>query len=182
MSQNNSPTPPVEPTPPGYNAPETPGSAPYQQPGYGQQAPNAPQASQPSYGQQPNYGQQAPAQQQYQQAPQAPQYQQGAVDPAGTVVLNYWLSVFFNWIPALIFFLTEKGKNSFADDFHRQNLNFSILRVIAIVLTFIPYLGFIFGIAGVALFVIHIIAALNAPTAFRNGQLYKFPFNVQFIK
>ena len=192
MSQNNSPTPPVEPTPPGYNAPETPGSAPYQQPGYGQQAnygqqapaqqqpyQQAPQA--PQQYQQAPY-QQAPAQPQHAQAAQAPQYQQGAVDPAGTVVLNYWLSVFFNWIPALIFFLTEKGKNSFADDFHRQNLNFSILRVIAIVLTFIPYLGFIFGIAGVALFVIHIIAALNAPTAFRNGQLYKFPFNVQFIK
>lgn len=180
MSENNSPTPPVEPTPPGYDAPEAPASAPYQQPSYGGQQPNY---GQQAPAQQPPYQQhQPPAQQQYQQTPQAPQFQQGAVDPAGTVVLNYWLSVFFGWIPGLIFFVTEKGKNAFADDFHRQNLNFTILRVIVGVLTFIPYLGVIFGIGSFALFIMHIIAALNAPTAFRNGQLYKFPFNVQFIK
>ncbi|ALO67543.1 hypothetical protein AS189_14910 [Arthrobacter alpinus] len=179
MSENNSPTPPVGPTPPGYNSPEPTGPIPYQQPGYGQPAQQAPaQYQQPTAA--PQYPQ-TPAQQPYPQT-QSQQYQQGAVDPAGTVVLNYWLSVFFSWIPALIFFLTEKGKNSFADDFHRQNLNFSILRVIAFVLTFIPYLGVIFGIAGVALFIIHIIAAVNAPNQFRNGQTYKFPFNVAFIK
>lgn len=179
MSENNSPTPPVGPTPPGYNAPEPTGPVPYQQPGYGQPAQQAPaQYQQPATA--PQYPQ-TPAQQPYPQAP-SQQYQQGAVDPAGTVVLNYWLSVFFSWIPALIFFLTEKGKNSFADDFHRQNLNFSILRVIVGFLTFIPYLGVVFGIGSLALFIIHIIAAVNAPTQFRNGQTYKFPFNVQFIK
>ncbi|MET4002510.1 putative membrane protein [Arthrobacter sp. UYCu511] len=187
MTENNSPTPPVEPTPPGYNAPETPTS--YPQPGYGQPAQEQPyqQAPQPGYNQ-PGYNQPA-AQQPYQQAPQqnysqpAQQpYQQGAVDPAGTVVLNYWLSVFFSWIPALIFFLTEKGKNGLSDEYHKANLNFSILRGIAGVLTFIPYLGFVFGIIGLGLFIIHIIAAVEAPKKFRNGEVYKFPFNVQIIK
>lgn len=174
MSENSNPTSPVEPTPPGYDAPAADASATpsHEQP----VAPSYEQPAAPSYqqpvAQQPNYGQQ-PAQQ---------QFQQGAVDPANNVTLNYWLSVFFSWIPALIFFLTEKGKNSFADEYHKSNLNFSILRGIVGILTVIPYLGVIFGLASLALFIIHIMAAVDAPKKFRAGQPYKFPFNIAFIK
>lgn len=170
MTENNSPTPPVEPTPPGYDAPPAqPGQqAPYQPPAYPQQP------MQQSY-------QQPPVQQGYPQG-NAPQYQQGGTDPASTVTLNYWLSVFFSWIPALIFFLTEKGKNQFNDEFHKENLNFSIVRGIVGVLTLIPYLGFIFGIASLVLFVLHLVAAIEAPKKYNAGQVYKFPFNLPLVK
>ena len=162
MSENNSPTPPVGPTPPGYDAP-----ASYQQPSY--QA-HQPQAHQPQpYQSQPVQGQQ--------------QYQQGVADPASNVSLNYWLSVFFSWIPALIFFYTEKGKNSLVDDFHKQNLNFSILRgIVGVLWIIIPGIGFIFGLAALALFIVHILAAVEAPKKLRAGQPYQFPFNIPFIK
>lgn len=173
MSESNTPTPPVEPTPPGYDAPT--------------------QASGPASGGQPPAAEapyQQPVQPQsdnplaYPQAPyqQAPYQQQGMSDPASTVTLNYWLSVFFSWIPALIFFFTEKGKNGFTDEFNKSNLNFSIIRGIVGVLTFIPYLGFVFGALGLAMFIIHIIAAVEAPKKYRNGEVYKFPFNVALIK
>ncbi|MFC8302073.1 DUF4870 domain-containing protein [Specibacter sp. NPDC057265] len=153
MSENSTPTPPVGPTPPGYDAP-----ASHQQPVQHQQP-----YQQPVQHQQP--------------------YQQGATDPAGTVTLNYWLSVFFSWIPALVFFLTEKGKNGLVDDVNKQNLNFSILRGIAGFLwVIVPGVGFIFGLAALALFVIHILAAVEAPKKLRSGQPYRFPFNVPFIK
>ena len=183
MSENSNPTPPVEPTPPGYDAPAAAASpAPsYEQPA----APSYEQAAMPSYQQpvqqQPAYGQ-PPVQQQ--------PYQPGAVDPANNVTLNYWLSVFFSWIPALIFFLVDKGKNSLSDEFHRANLNFSILRAIVGIATsfvlVIPVLGIILavllGLGSVGLFIIHIMAAIDAAKKFREGQPYKFPFTIEFIK
>lgn len=168
MSENNSPTPPVEPTPPGYDAPaSSPVPPAYQPPAY-----------QPPVQQQQPYGQ-PPAPPAYQQQPYQ---QQTMADPASAVTLNYWLSVFFSWIPALIFFLTEKGKNGFSDEYNKANLNFSILRGITGFLVVIPYLGVIFGFLALALFIIHIIAAVEAPKKFRSGQPYKFPFNIAFIK
>jgi uncharacterized Tic20 family protein len=106
------------------------------------------------------------------------------------VTLNYWLSVFFIWVPALIFFLVEKGKNSTIDAHNRANLNFQILRTIVLVagsiLGAIPYLGWLFGLvlwaASVVLFVFAIIAAVKGPEEARAGREYKYPFNVEFVK
>ena len=91
------------------------------------------------------YPQQYPTQgyaQQYPPQGQQPYNPQAAHrSAAGTVQLNFWLSVFFSWIPALIVYSTEKGKNQLADEYHRQNLNFSLVRVICSVGMFIPYLS-----------------------------------------
>ena len=164
MSENNSPTPPVGPTPPGYDAPES-----YQQPSY-----QTPSYQTPPHQAQPHESRPVQGQ---------PQFQQGVADPAGNVALNYWLSVFFSWIPALIFFYTEKGKSGLIDDFNKQNLNFSILRgIVGVLWVIIPGIGFIFGLAALALFIVHILAAVEAPKRLRTGQPYKFPFNIAFIK
>lgn len=180
MSENSNPTPPVEPTPPGYDAPAA-ATPSYEQPA----APSFEQSTMPSY-QQPVQQQPAHGQPPVQQQP----YQAGAVDPANNVTLNYWLSVFFSWIPALIFFMVDKGKGSLVDEYHKANLNFSILRAIVGIATsfilVIPVLGIILaivlGLASIALFVIHIMAAIDAPKKFRAGQPYKFPFTIEFIK
>src|SRR5690625_2608078 len=96
---------------------QSPGLPP-QQPG--QQQPQQP-PQQPQYQQQPPPQQPQYQQQQYQQQPQAP------ADPLNTVVLNYWLSVFFTWITGLIFWLMEKDKgNVKAADYHRENFNFAL--------------------------------------------------------
>lgn len=174
------PTPPSQPQPP-VGAPaggayETPPADAYQAP--------------PAQG-----GYQAPpGQGGYQQAPPAPGYPQQTVDSAAsTITLNYWLSVFFAWIPALIFWIIEKDKgNHRALQFHVANLNFSLIRtavgIIGAVLVGIPYLGWLIAvlawIAGVVLFVFHIIAAAKAANEYKNPAAKPDPFifNYALIK
>ncbi|PII96460.1 DUF4870 domain-containing protein, partial [Leucobacter sp. OLTLW20] len=165
--------PPAAPQP-GYAAPQQPGYAAPQQPGYA-----APQAG--------GYQTPPPAGGGYQQ----PGYAQPVADPVSNITLNYWLSVFFSWIPALIFFLIEKDKgNPQARAYHAANLNFSLLRVMVIVATWIlgviPYLGWVLapllGIGSIVLFVFHIIAAVKAPENYRTGQQPGFLFNIPMVK
>jgi uncharacterized Tic20 family protein len=115
-----------------------------------------------------------------------------------TLTLNYWLSVFFSWIPALIFYFVEKGKNSVIDEHNRVNLNFQLVRtivgvaaaIIPTVLGWIPFIGWFLAlivglalwVASIVLFVFAIIAAVKAPEEARAGRIYKFPFNLELVK
>lgn len=175
-SQPEPPTAPEAPAPPAYGAPQQPQQPTYgapQQPGYDQQGYGAPQ--QPG-----GYPQQGYAQPGYQQAP--------AADPASNLTLNYWLSVFFIWLPALIFFLIEKDRaNPQVRALHAANLNFSLLRtgfyLVGWVLAFIPILGALVYWAGIiTLFVFHIIAATKVTNAYRAGQGDPFIFNIPLVK
>ena len=187
--------------PPEGQNPEAPSGQPLGDPAAPQapQAPVPPQAPQvPQYEQpqapQPPQQPQAPQYQQYQQpaggqVPPGGGYQQGnpqqpVADPIGNITLNYWLSVFFTWLPALIFFLIEKDKgNRQAYDYHRDNLNFSLLRVAVGFLWIIPYIGWVAGaLGGIVLFVFHIMAAAKATSAFKAGEKPPFIFNIPLIK
>lgn len=167
--------------------PESSGEQPVQpqQPAPEYQAPPAGGYQQPA----PGYQQPAPG---YQQP--APGYQQPAAagDPAGTITLNYWLSVFFTWIPALIFWIIEKDKgNQRATEFHVSNFNFSLLRtgvgLAGWILGMIPYIGWLLGtvlwLGSVVLFVFHIMAAVKATENYRNGgSSDPFIFNLPLVK
>lgn len=129
---------------------------------------------------------------QYQQ-PQGQYQQPAAAAPdqlATNVTLNYWLSVFFAWIPALIFFFIDRGKSPQSDLFHRENLNFSLVRTaLGLVITFfgwIPYIGWLLALVGwlgsIVLFVFHLIAAINASERYKKGEAPGFIFNIPFIK
>lgn len=125
----------------------------------------------------------------------------GNADPNAaitTLTLNYWLSVFFTWIPALIFFFVERGKNATVDAHNRANLNFQLVRtlvgiatgLIPTILGLIPYLGgllggligFVLWAASIVLFVFAIIAAVKGPEEARAAREYKYPFNIDFVK
>ena len=138
---------------------------------------------------------QAPPAGAYQQPPQQPpqgyQQPQATTDPASTITLNYWLSVFFTWLPALIFWMIEKDKgNQRANEFHVANLNFSLIRtgvgVVGWILGLIPYIGWIIAIlvwiASIVLFVFHIMAAAKAPDAYRQVGRPEFVFNYPLVK
>lgn len=145
--------------------------------------PAAPQAPVPPAA--PQY--EAPPAGAYQQQPAAP-----AADPVSNIQLNYWLSVFFAWIPALIFWIIEKDKgNARATAFHVSNLNFSLLRTAVgvgiSILGLIPYIGWLIAIllwiGSIVLFVFHIMAAAKAAEAYRNGgSTDPFVFNVPMVK
>ncbi|WP_291280175.1 DUF4870 domain-containing protein [Galactobacter sp.] len=89
-----------------------------------------------------------------------------------TLQLNLWLSVFFSWIPALIFFLTCRDSSSPAvREAHTKNMNFVLVRLIVGVVTAIPFVGWIVGgIASLVLFIISIINAVQVPSQIRAGQ------------
>lgn len=102
-------------------------------------------------------------------------------------MLNYWLSVFFTWLPALIFYFTEKGKSELSDQYHRENLNFSLVRTGAIVasllLIWIPVLGQLLYLAAwLGGLILHIMVAAKAKERFANGEAPGFLFNLKLIK
>lgn len=186
----------------GYAPPEPGQQHPneYPQQGYGQQGYPQQGYAQPGYGAPqngyaapngyapPNPGYAPPG-----QPGQPGQYQQPyASDPAqSNIVLNYWLSVFFSWIPALIFYIVDRDKqNPRLYALQTANLNFSLLRigvgVATWILALIPYLGVLVAVVGwlfsIFLFVCHIIAATKASEAYRNGDPDPFIFNIPLVK
>lgn len=202
------PPPPGAQTPPPEGSPQPgpgqPYSNGYAQPG-GYAAPGHPQQGyeQPGYGQ-PGYGQPhngyeqpqngyAPPNGGYAPPGQPGQYQQpyGTNPAQSNVVLNYWLSVFFTWIPALIFYIVDRDKrNPRLTALQISNLNFSLLRVgvgvATWILALIPYLGVLVAVVGwlfsLFLFVCHIIAAAKASEAYRSGDPDPFIFNIPLVK
>ncbi len=150
------------------------------------EAPAAPAA--PQYSAPPADGYQQPPAGGYQQ-PAAPGYQAPVSDPVNNIQLNYWLSVFFHWLPALIFWLIEKDKgNARATAFHVANFNFSLLRAgvmyIGWILVVIPVIGpLLWGAANIVLFVFHIMAAAKVANEYRNGgKTDPFIFNIPLVK
>lgn len=140
---------------------------------------------------------QAPPAYQQPAQPAQPGYPQPvAADPVGNIQLNYWLSVFFTWVPALIFWLIEKDKgDQRATAFHVANFNFSLLRtivgvggyILGLIFSFIPVLNILFWIivwaAMIVLFVFHIIAAAKVANEYRSGgKTDPFIFNLPLVK
>lgn len=160
--------------------------APPQHQGYQQPALPLPAPEQPEY---PQPYQQTPEYQQPQG--QSGYYGQAIPDPLTNITLNYWLSVFFSIVPALIFYFISKDKvDEYTFSYHRENLNFSILRTIvslsAYVFGAISYIGWVLSLlvlaASLVLFVFQILAAAKVPTAYRQGEKPPFIFNIPFIK
>ncbi|GAA1741775.1 DUF4870 domain-containing protein [Microbacterium paludicola] len=152
-----------------------PGQQPYGAPGYGQPA------GQPGYPQ-PGYGQ--PAGQPY----GAPAYGYGQ-QVQSNITLNLWLSVFFSWVPALIFYFMEKDK--VAPNYQRanaKNLNYQLIVVIAYaavgVLTVVTF-GFasiLYFLLPIAQLIIGIIHAVNVPPQLQAGQEGKFYLAPDWVK
>ena len=175
------PQPPVPPQQPaqaqpgapvyGQPAPPAPG---YAQPAPGYAQPGYPAAGQPQYGQQLGYG--------------APGYGGAPLQPSN-ITANLWLSVFFSWIPALIFYLVEKDK--VAPNYQRANaanLNYQIIVVIAYaaagLLTIVTFgIGaFLYFLLPIAQLIIGIIHAINVPTQLQSGQEGKFYLAPKWVK
>ncbi len=171
--------------------PQFSGQAPQSNPG--QQAPGYGQP-QPGYGQpQPGYGQPQPGYGQPQ-----PGYGQPAA--GNNLTLNYWLSAFFSWLPALIFYFVDKGKSPLLDDHLKEVLNFQIVRtVVLVIIQIIPFVflvapdpnliaivGLIVTIAWwlvlIGTLIVSIIAAVKGPQEFEAGRAYRIPMNIRLIK
>lgn len=147
---HNTPAPYAQPTVDPYA-----GSQPYDQ--YGPD----PYGQSPVPGQQPyaQYGQMVPA--------------DGGI---GNVAPNLWLSAFFGWIPALIYYLACKDNCApTVRRAHADNLSFQLIRLIV---CFVPHLGWL---AALVLFVMAVVHAAQVPGQVRSGQQPRFILTPNWI-
>ena len=197
---------------PGYYSQQQPGypqqgqqGQSYQQPGYQQGYQQHGYPQHPGYD--PNAGQQS-----YQ--PYPPQggyagYPHYSDPNRGQVIANYWLSVFFGFIPALIYVaILQPDADPRYRQSHINNLNFQILRAgVASLLMRIMFiaglsfgsvgtygtgadmLGSLIAISGLLLwlwnigsFVLAIIGAATAPGKLDRGQPADHPINLRLVK
>lgn len=160
-----------------YQQPPTGGQQYQQPPMGGQQYQQPPMGGMPPQQYGGGYGPMATG-------PNNPNYLAGPSEQGrNTLQLDYWLSVFFSWIPALIFFLIERDKNKLVDEHTKELLNFNITRMIVYAVMVIPIVGTILGgIASLALLVVAIMGALKGPEEYANGRTYQFPLTFRFIK
>ncbi|RLQ82373.1 DUF4870 domain-containing protein [Salinibacterium amurskyense] len=90
--------------------------------------------------------------------------------------------IFFSFIPALVGYLVLKDRGPFVQAHTRTALNFQITMTIAMFvggLLTIAGIGFLIILAaGIVILIFSIIAAVAA----NNGQAYKYPLTIEFIK
>ena len=116
--------------------------------------------------------------------PQAAAPQLNPADERLWAMLIHILSIFFSFLPALIGYLAFADRGPFIREHARQALNFQIslviysvgvliVGVITLTIGWVLYLPL-----GIAALVFLILAAVAA----NNGQYYKFPLTITFIK
>jgi uncharacterized Tic20 family protein len=119
---------------------------------------------------------------------ETPQYQYQPVPPMSDSDQRLWATlvhvggIFFGFLPALIGYLVAKDRGWFIREHTRTALNFQITMILAAIvgaiLIFVA-IG-IFVIIGVDLAII--ICSIMAAIAANNGQSYRYPFTIEFVK
>lgn len=90
--------------------------------------------------------------------------------------------LFFGILPSLIGYLVLKDRGDFIRDHTRNALNFHITYLIAAVFCGILVLIFIGALLLLVLYVLAIIFSIRAAVAAYNGQYYKYPLAIEFVK
>jgi len=90
--------------------------------------------------------------------------------------------IFFLFLPSLIGYLVLKDRGPFIREHTRVALNFQITMAIAYVVGYITIIIVIGGLILLAVGVVVIVFSIIAAIAANNGQLYKYPLTIEFIK
>ena len=90
--------------------------------------------------------------------------------------------IFFLFLPSLIGYLVLKDRGPFIKEHTRVALNFQITMAIAYVVGYITIIIVIGGLILIAVAVVVIVFSIIAAVAANNGQLYKYPLTIEFIK
>ena len=90
--------------------------------------------------------------------------------------------IFFFFLPSLIGYLVLKDRGPFIREHTRVALNFQITMAIAYVVGYITIIIVIGGLILIAVGVLVIVFSIIAAIAANNGQLYKYPLSIEFIK
>ena len=90
--------------------------------------------------------------------------------------------ILFEFLPALIGYLVLKDRGPFIRAHTATALNFQITLLIAYVVASILIFAFIGLLLIPAIWVLSIVFSIIAAIAANNGQLYKYPVAIEFVK
>ncbi|MBH0009139.1 DUF4870 domain-containing protein [Salinibacterium sp. SWN1162] len=90
--------------------------------------------------------------------------------------------IFFSFVPALVGYLVFKDRGPFINAHARTALNFQITMAIAYAVSVILMLVVIGYLTMFAVAIIILIFSIIAAVAANNGQAYKYPLTIEFIK
>jgi uncharacterized Tic20 family protein len=86
-------------------------------------------------------------------------------------------------IPGLIFYFVFKDRGPMIAAQSKENLNWTInatgALIIAAILLIIPFLG---GLLYAAVLIVNLVFSIIGGTKVNNGEFYKYPFGIRFIK
>ncbi|WP_411373303.1 DUF4870 domain-containing protein [Arthrobacter sp. MPF02] len=89
------------------------------------------------------------------------------------------------FIPALVIYLNFKDRGRFARQESAEALNFQILVVAAyivcMIFSLIPFIGLLFNLAMMGLWVANIVLSIMAGIAANKGEPYRYPMPLRFI-
>lgn len=103
-------------------------------------------------------------------------------DEKTMALLSHILSIIGGFIAPLVIYLLKKDESAFVSEHAKESLNFQITLFIAYVISFL----LIFVIIGIFLLMLigllQLILVIVATIKANEGKLYKYPFNIRFIK
>jgi uncharacterized Tic20 family protein len=98
------------------------------------------------------------------------------------IALLTWIgTIFFGFIPGLIFYLTKKD-DPYIQDQAKEALNWSITAIFVYIAGFILTFVLIGILVFVALGICHLVFCIMGAVATSNGKTFRVPFAVRLIK
>lgn len=96
--------------------------------------------------------------------------------------LIHVLGIFFSFIPALIGYIVFRERGPLIKEHATSALNFQLTMLIAYIIGSITVFLVIGFFILLAVWVVTIVFSIIAALAANNGQLYKYPLSIQFVK
>ncbi|MDE1190580.1 MAG: DUF4870 domain-containing protein [Arachidicoccus sp.] len=94
-------------------------------------------------------------------------------------MLAHLITIISSFIAPLIIYLIKKDESEFVSYQAKESLNFQITLLLIYIILFITVIGiFLMWIVGIINLVLVIVAGIRAS----EGKLYRYPFNIRFIK
>jgi hypothetical protein len=117
-----------------------------------------------------------------------PQYPYQAPAPLNPSDERLWSTlvhiggIFFEFIPALIGYLVFKDRGPFVREHTRTALNFQITLVLAYAVGAVTSLILVGLFILAAAAILNIVFSILAAVAANNGQMYRYPLTIEFVK
>lgn len=103
-------------------------------------------------------------------------------DEKTMALLSHVLTIVVGFLAPLIIYLLKKDESTFVSEHAKESLNFQITVFIAAIVSLILCLVLIGFILIWGVLLMNLVLAIIATIKASEGKLYKYPFNIRFIK